>query len=264
MITKVEINYGQNVGISEKIIGLPGPQGQQGVDGLQGPAGNDGLAGNDGIQGIQGDIGPQGLQGDAGAGMPVGGATGQVPIKATSADHDLAWSTSFIINPTTGYVGIGGTPNRPLHIQGTGQNFARIQGTGTVGMEFNSNGFTQQALTLDTANNLIFRNTTGTHGGSLYFDFKANAFFRAGSNGYASVMTLTTSKKVGINTTAPTTDLHVNGPIRSGVYTVLTAPSASASGQGSRIYVTDEVGGSVSADSDGAVWRRSTDRAIIS
>ena len=46
-------------------------------------------------------------------------------------------------------------------------------------------------------------------------------------------------------------------------YTVATLPSAAALARG-LIYVSDEVAGSVVAFSDGASWRRCTDRAIVS
>lgn len=46
--------------------------------------------------------------------------------------------------------------------------------------------------------------------------------------------------------------------------TVATVPSASGLGGGAEIYVTNESGGAVLAFSDGANWRRVTDRAIIS
>jgi hypothetical protein len=47
-------------------------------------------------------------------------------------------------------------------------------------------------------------------------------------------------------------------------YTVATVPSASAVGAGATIYVSNESGGAVLAFSDGASWRRVTDRAVIS
>ena len=47
-------------------------------------------------------------------------------------------------------------------------------------------------------------------------------------------------------------------------YTVAGVPSASATGAGTMIYVTDETGGAVPAFSDGTDWRRVTDRAVIS
>lgn len=45
-------------------------------------------------------------------------------------------------------------------------------------------------------------------------------------------------------------------------FTVATLPSAIEPGQ--TIFVSDESGGAVLAFSDGLVWRRSTDRAIVS
>lgn len=59
--------------------GIPGPQGPEGP---QGPPGLQGVAGNDGADGAQG---------PAGAGVPVGGAVGQVLVKASLADHDTHW-----------------------------------------------------------------------------------------------------------------------------------------------------------------------------
>ena len=47
-------------------------------------------------------------------------------------------------------------------------------------------------------------------------------------------------------------------------YTVATVPSASTSGAGATIYVSDETGGAVVAFSDATNWRRVTDRAVIS
>lgn len=52
-------------------------------------------------------------------------------------------------------------------------------------------------------------------------------------------------------------------PLRLKSYTVDTVPSASASGAGAAIYVVDEIGGAQGAKSDGQVWRRDTDRAVI-
>ena len=47
-------------------------------------------------------------------------------------------------------------------------------------------------------------------------------------------------------------------------HTVAGVPSAAKAGPGAMIYVTDEAGGGVPAFSDGANWRRVTDRAVIS
>ena len=53
-------------------------------------------------------------------------------------------------------------------------------------------------------------------------------------------------------------------PVRVPSYTVAGVPSASTSGAGAMIYVSNESGGAVLAFSDATNWRRVTDRAIIS
>lgn len=49
---------------------------------------------------------------------------------------------------------------------------------------------------------------------------------------------------------------------KSGSYTVATVPSASASGAGARIYVTDSSGGSNAYFSDGTTWRNAARTAL--
>jgi len=77
-------------------------------------------------------------------------------------------------------------------------------------------------------------------------------------------MRINEAQNVGIGVNTPTCHLHVNGPIRCASYTVGTVPSASVTGAGAQIYVSNEVGGAVLAFSDATNWRRVTDRAIIS
>jgi hypothetical protein len=56
--------------------------------------------------------------------------------------------------------------------------------------------------------------------------------------------------------------LDIDGPARVKSYTVATLPAANA-GAGQIIFVSNETGGAVLAFSDGANWRRVTDRAIV-
>ena len=72
-----------------------------------------------------------------------------------------------------------------------------------------------------------------------------------------------TNGAIGIGIGSPTSALHVNGAIRVGQFSKASLPSASVTGPGSIVYVSDDVGGSVLAFSDGATWRRVTDRAVI-
>jgi len=106
-------------------------------------------------------------------------------------------------------------------------------------------------------------NTTGVCGFTILRGngtASANSFMSANSDSYLNAGV----GNVGIGKTTPTTRLDVNGPVRVGAFTVAGVPSASTSGAGAMIYVSNETGGAVLAYSDGANWRRVTDRAIIS
>jgi hypothetical protein len=58
--------------------------------------------------------------------------------------------------------------------------------------------------------------------------------------------------------------LDIDGAAKVASYTVATAPSASTTGAGSMIFVSDESGGATIAFSDGTNWRRVSDRAVVS
>lgn len=63
---------------------------------------------------------------------------------------------------------------------------------------------------------------------------------------------------------AATNAVDFAGPVRAKSYTVATLPAAGSVGPGAMVYVSDETGGAVMAFSDGAVWRRITDRTVVS
>lgn len=89
------------------------------------------------------------------------------------------------------------------------------------------------------------------------------AVLSSGAGGGSIRGVFTGAGRLGIDTATPVCAIDVAGPIRCGQYTVATVPLASLGG-GQEIYVSDESGGAVKAFSDGANWRRCTDRAVIS
>lgn len=91
-----------------------------------------------------------------------------------------------------------------------------------------------------------FQNTHSA--GSLWF----SGFAGAPLEGDVRFKTL---GRMAVGDLEPTTRLHVDGPVRVGQYAIAQAPSAADAGAGA-------LGGPVMAFSDGAVWRRMTDRAV--
>lgn len=80
-ITSVAVNTGP-----QGLKGETGATGAMGSQGEQGPVGPIGPTGPIGSQGIQG------VKGDTGAGVPTGGLTGQLLVKASGADYDYSWA----------------------------------------------------------------------------------------------------------------------------------------------------------------------------
>lgn len=104
-------------------IGVQGPAGEQGSRGYQGDVGEKGDPGVQGPAGNDGAIGPQGVEGPQGMdgiGVPDGGTTGQVLVKASNVDHDTEWSDT-LINNDEAINGIYGLRNYQ-------QNFKRSSG----------------------------------------------------------------------------------------------------------------------------------------
>ncbi|MCZ8375713.1 MAG: DUF2793 domain-containing protein [Beijerinckiaceae bacterium] len=64
--------------------------------------------------------------------------------------------------------------------------------------------------------------------------------------------------------TAPSVALHLAGALRLGAVARANLPDPVASGAGALIHVTDAPGGAVVCFSDGALWRRVTDRVPVS
>jgi hypothetical protein len=165
--------------------------------------------------------------------------------------------TAFFVNAGAG--GAGGGAGLLTYTwftpAGSGDRFGQILfgslGSGAYPAGINAAGFSahaEGAWSLGTS-----------HPSYIRFDTTS-----AGQAGRAERLRITASGQVGIGTATPTTRLHVAGDIRIGAYTVATLPAAAASGAGAMVYVSNEAGGAVLAFSDGASWRRVTDRAVVS
>ena len=97
--------------------------------------------------------------------------------------------------------------------------------------------------------------------GTDTFSFKVSA----DGSAWASALNIASDGKIGIGgVTSPSVALHAPGAVRVGSYTVAGLPSATTSGAGAIVHVSNEVGGAVLAFSDGTSWRRVTDRIVVS
>jgi hypothetical protein len=201
-----------------------------------------------------------------------------------SADG-ISWKDALFIDAATGYLGIGtNAPEGPLHIFRTtaGPIIERIDSTaGAPGFISRKARGTVAAKTALIDADVVQTVVTNGYDGAAYVScgnmrWVVEGAVSAGSvptrieflnftagSGLTEKMRIAPDGKVGIGTTTPTSKLDVAGPVRVGQYAKAALPSATTSGTGAMIYVTDDVGGAVIAFSDGAAWRRVTDRLVV-
>lgn len=133
---------------------------------------------------------------------------------------------------------------------------AVLQGDQIGGLAFRarapSGTFAQSAL--------INATVSGTPAGSAV---PTDMTLCTGTTGALERMRVTSGGDVGIGTSAPSTRLHVNGPVRVGTSTVAALPSATTLGAGTILYVSNAAGGAELAYSDGTNWRRASDRTVV-
>ncbi len=188
--------------------------------------------------------------------MTIDGSTGDVSFKtgetifegpAHNIIIDVDGSTAFI--RTASDAGIlsftGGTSSsNGANIIVYGQN--AVTGAGDVLIRSGS----QQTNLVSADVHFQYQDTNGTKSLARFF----KNFIRLGVD--ASV-------DVACGNITPSCKLHVDGPVRVKAYTTTTLPNAGNAGSGAILMVSDEAGGAVLAFSDGANWRRVTDRAVV-
>lgn len=166
-------------------------------------------------------------------------------------------------------MGTAGDDDFSIKVSPDGNSFVkaihvdRLTGSVTIG-----EGIGNQRLSVLAfdAPSVQVRNTGGVGGASFIMtddtsggDWK----FKITGSGDFKLRNETTSEDV-LKIDAATGVSSFFGPVLLNSYTVATLPSASGSGAGAQVFVTDEAGGSIPAFSDGSDWRRMTDRAIVS
>lgn len=173
---------------------------------------------------------------------------------AASITGSLSCTTTFSCNgvATLGdNIADSHTVNGALLVTSSNGNVASW-GAGQVRVA-TAGGTTEKAaaISVDTTNNRC--TLTALQPGTAWLgqDFRANEFifYQGGATQAASVTS---------------TGVQAVGSFKPSSYTVAGVPSAATHGAGAMIYVSNEAGGAVIAFSDGASWRRVTDRAVIS
>lgn len=121
-----------------------------------------------------------------------------------------------------------------------------------------------KAASGDTAS-LVFQNAySGRAEMGLAGDDRFRVKISADGIGWSDILVADpATARLGIGTGSPAAKLDVDGPIRCKAFAVGGLPPAGA-GSGQIVMVSDETGGAVLAFSDGSVWRRVTDRAVVS
>ncbi len=183
------------------------------------------------------------------------GLTGNDDFSFKVSPDGSVFYNAIVIDKDNGNVGIAGNPliSRELTVHGNCQigldENLTPDNTGKIGQ-----------LIIDGAG---YAGWIALDANSMYLGHNSGARNLKLQTNETSRITITGIGNVGIGIDAPTTKLDVDGPVRCKSYTVATLPSASGSGAGAMIYVSDETGGAVMAFSDGTDWRRFTDRAVV-
>ncbi|KRE12005.1 hypothetical protein ASE63_20000 [Bosea sp. Root381] len=204
--------------------------------------------------------------------------------------NGASWADAMVVNAGTGRVllGASGTASDALHVKAAADPALRLEEAGSSShlvLRHVSSGqsvlehvaATGQALidlspqVQDGVSASLFRffrsvNTTapcridinrgdGTATVNHSFMGKSHTFLNR-TDGFVKV-------GGGASAPNPVCAVDVDGPVRVKGYTVAGLPAASV-GAGQIVFVSDETGGAVLAYSDGAQWRRVTDRAVVS
>lgn len=183
------------------------------------------------------------------------GLAGNEDFELKVSTDGEAFMTALKVDRTTGFIGAGaGAPASRFHITEAADARLTIEtssaGTGG-GFDVLNSGDGQNWRVTGSASNLKIRDHTAKKDKFIVEPTAAGpAYF-------------VNTPKVGVGTAAPTTQLHVAGPVRVGAYAVADLPDAAAAGEGAIVYATDAAAGATLAFSDGALWRRADTGGVV-
>jgi len=186
----------------------------------------------------------------------------QITIASSVGLSDISFST----NEGEPFWAIGQSPDQSFFVRRLSGGF----GTGGRVITYNSNGdlglwgnpsskgriSIRSNVNGDGVDNILYLEQTALSPASGIAQFHNNA-----DNG-TPILKCTTNSRTVLQVPA-SGSISVSSPIKLLNASLSALPDAGSSGAGALIFILDAAGGAVPAFSDGNVWRRITDRAII-
>lgn len=188
----------------------------------------------------------------------------EFPIARAGGNFKLTFAQMFASPPAMGGTTPAAVTTTSLVVNtGDRGKFATINGA--AGETFYINGFASAILAYNAElSNAGVWTARGTSSSQVALN--AGNVTVATDTGLTSGNTFSPTTRYTVDATglAVVGAVSATGSIKRPPYTVGTLPSAAAFGAGAGVYVTDETGGAVAADSNGAVWKRSGTQTTIS
>lgn len=179
------------------------------------------------------------------------------------------WSQALTVDKTTARVGVGtNAPQARVHCRVTNADngFAFLMtGKGRTGTDDPAHGALLLLSHNVTGNRQFFLGNSETGLGVRIIGNAIDGYdFLTDARRDLLLGTGQSDVAVQRNIRVPYGYIRTETWAKVGVYTVATLPSATTAGPGAIIHVSDESGGAALAFSDGANWRRVTDRLVVS
>lgn len=195
------------------------------------------------------------------------GIAGDDDFHVKVSPNGTDWTEALVLDRAHGRLGLGtGSPEARLHGNVSAADDGRallITGQGRTGADDPDHGALLALPRNVSDDRQIFLGDSETGAGIRVTGSRIDGYDFA--TGTAQDLALG-SAGTGVTVAG---SLQAAGPLgtaqwaRVGSFTVAGLPSAATAGTGAIVFVSDAAGGSVLAFSDGAAWRRTTDRSIV-